>query len=269
MTSPLASSGRYLLILRRFWSASLAAELEYQANFVLELLAVGANLAGSVFTLALFYGQGHELGGWSWNAALVVLGLYTLLDGLTTTLLQPNLSTIVTHVRTGTLDFVLLKPIDSQFWLSTRTFSPWGLPGLFAGSVLVVAAAVRAGARPGALHLVAAALLLVASALILYSFWFVLAATSIWFVKVWNATEVLRSALVAGRFPVSAYPAGLRLFFTVVLPVAFLTTVPAEAILGRASLGWVLLSLAVAALSLLISRRFWIFALRFYTSASS
>jgi ABC-2 type transport system permease protein len=269
MARPAPELLRYLLTLRRFWATSLAAELEYQANFVLELLAVSANLAGSVFTLSLFYGHGHGLGGWSWDAALVVLGLYTLLDGLTTTLLQPNLSTIVTHVRTGTLDFVLLKPIDSQFWLSARTFSPWGLPGLAAGALLVVVAAMRAGARPDGLHLIAAALLLVASALILYSLWFVLAATSIWFVKVWNATEVLRSALVAGRYPVSAYPAGLRLFFTVVLPVAFLTTVPAEAILGRASLLAVCSSLLVAAVALLFSRWFWGFALRFYTSASS
>jgi ABC-2 type transport system permease protein len=111
--------------------------------------------------------------------------------------------------------------------------------------------------------------MLLAGALILYSLWFVLAATSIWFVKTWNATEVLRAALVAGRYPISAYPAGLRAFFTFVLPVAFLTTVPAEAILGRAAGGWLLASIAVAALCLLLSRRFWLFALRFYTSASS
>jgi len=97
----------------------------------------------------------------------------------------------------------------------------------------------------------------------------VLATTSIWFVKTWNVTEVLRAALSAGRYPISAYPPGLRTLFTVVLPVAFLTTVPAEALLGRASSHWLLLSLAVAAGSLLLSRWFWRFALRDYTSASS
>ena len=96
-----------------------------------------------------------------------------------------------------------------------------------------------------------------------------LAATSIWFVKTWNATEVLRAALTAGRFPLSAYPPGLRLLFTLVLPVAFLTTVPAEALLGRASLPWLAGSVLVAALSLALSRAFWQFALRHYTSASS
>jgi ABC-2 type transport system permease protein len=111
--------------------------------------------------------------------------------------------------------------------------------------------------------------LLVAGALILYSLWFFLAGLSIWFVKVWNATEVLRYTLVAGRYPISAYPPALRVVFTLVLPVAFLTTVPAEALLGRASTAWALGSLAAAAISLVGTRLFWQFALRHYTSASS
>lgn len=261
--------GRYLRSLGAFWSSSLAMELEYPLNALIELLSVLGNLAGSVVVLALFYGRGHGLGGWSWDEALVVLGIYTLLDGFTSTLLQPNLGAIVNHVRTGSLDFVLLKPIDSQFWLSARSFSPWGLPGVLAGLVLIVLAAGRAGATPSLLTLLGTTLLLLCSGLILYSLWFVLAATSIWFVKVWNATEVLRSTLVAGRFPVSAYPPALRTLFTLVLPVAFLTTVPAEAILGRATLPWVLASLGMAVLSLALSRGLWRHALRYYTSASS
>ncbi|MDM7935941.1 MAG: ABC-2 family transporter protein [Cyanobium sp. CZS 48M] len=261
--------GRYLRSLGAFWSSSLAMELEYPLNALIELLSVLGNLAGSVVVLALFYGRGHGLGGWSWDEALVVLGIYTLLDGFTSTLLQPNLGAIVNHVRTGSLDFVLLKPIDSQFWLSARSFSPWGLPGVLAGLALIGLATRWAGASPALPTLLGAGLLLLCSALILYSLWFVLAATSIWFVKVWNATEVLRSTLVAGRFPVSAYPPALRTLFTLVLPVAFLTTVPAEAILGRATPPWVLASLGMALLSLTLSRALWRHALRYYTSASS
>ena len=67
----------------------------------------------------------------------------------------------------------------------------------------------------------------------------------------------------------SAYPQGLRILFTLVLPVAFLTTVPAEALLGRASLPTMLSAVAVALLALAASRLFWTFALRHYTSASS
>ena len=260
---------RHLRSLGCFWSSSLASQTEYVFNFLIELLAMLANLLGSLFVLSLFYGDGRSLGGWSWEAALVVLGIYTLLDGLASSLLRPNLNAIVTQVQNGSLDFVLLKPIDSQFWLSTRSLSPLGLPEMATGLGLIIWAARRSGASLQPAGLVMAALMVIAAALILYSLWFMVAATSIWFVKIWNATEVLRSVLVAGRYPVSAYPWRLRWLFTVVVPVAFLTTVPAEAILGRASVSWQLLSLAVAALGLLASRLFWRFALRFYTSASS
>ncbi len=262
---------RYWRSLRCFWGTSLAAELEYPLNAALELVSVLGNLAGSLFVLQLLFAGGPQLGGWSWSGALVVLGLYTLLDGFTTCVLQPNLSRIVNHVQTGTLDYVLLKPIDSQFWLSARTVSPWGLPAIAAGLGLIgwaLAYGEGGVARSPAAALLALALLLAALA-ILYSLWFVLAAMSIWFVKVWNATEVLRYTLVAGRYPVSAYPPALRLVFTFVLPVAFLTTVPAEALLGRGSLLWAGGSLLAAVLCLAGSRLLWRYAQRFYTSASS
>mgnify|MGYP003326947583 FL=1 len=280
---PSARLPRLARILRRFWSTSLAAELEYQANALVELLAVLGNLAGSLFVLSLLYGHGRDLGGWSWDAALVVLGLYTLLDGFTSCLLQPNLSRIVGHVQNGTLDFVLLKPIDSQLHLSARQISPWGVPGVLAGLALsgwglielLPGDPATLWQRPQALtaHLLGplaiGLALLLAAAAILYSLWFVLAALSIWFVKIWNATEVLRSVLVAGRYPVSVYPPALRLLFTFVLPVAFLTTVPAEALIGRGAWPWAAGSLLVAFLALVGTRLFWHFALRHYTSASS
>lgn len=261
--------GRYLLTLRRFWGTALAGQLEYQLNVVLELLAAMANLAGSVFILSLFFGQGRALGGWSWQQALVVQGIYTLLDGVASTWLRPNLGAIVTHVREGTLDFVLLKPIDSQFWLSLRTLSPAGLSEIALGLGLISWALPRAGASFSSGGLAAALLVLLAALVTLYSLWFLLATTSIWFVKTWNATEVLRAALTAGRFPISAYPPGLRLLFTVVLPVAFLTTVPAEMLLGRGSAPLLGAALLVAGLGFGLSRAFWRFALGHYTSASS
>ena len=267
--APLRDLRRHLVSLRRFWGSSLASQLEYQFNAFIELLAMVGNLAGSLLVLWLFDRQGVPLGGWSWAGALVVLGAYTVLTGFTSCLLQPNLSRIVTHVQEGTLDFVLLKPIDSQFWLSLRTVSAAGVPEMVLGVVLMVGAALqeRGSLNPAAVLLMAA--MLMAAALTLYALWFVLATTSIWFVKTWNATEVLRAVLTAGRYPVAAFHPALRTLFTLVLPVAFLTTVPAEALLERATAPWIGGSVAVACGALAISRAFWQLALRFYTSASS
>ncbi len=258
---------RYLDVLRLLWSAALAAEMEYRVNFILATFTSLGNLSGSLFGLFLFYRTGYTFEGWSWEEALVVLGVFTLLQGFSSTFLAPNLNSIVKHVQNGTLDFVLLKPISSQFWLSSHTLSPWGLPDLLFGGVLIGYAGSRLGIVMSDYLLSAVPILF--GFMSLYSLWFMLGATSIWFVKIYNVTEVLRGLLEAGRYPMVAYPTAYRFFFTFVIPVAFLTTVPAEAMLGRGQLGW-LIGAGVLALGLLfVARVFWNFALRFYTSASS
>jgi ABC-2 type transport system permease protein len=259
---------RYAVTLGRFWFSAVAAEMEYRLNFVAAAITSGVGLIGSLFTLSLFFRvPGGELGGWTWEQALLVMGLFTLMQGVSAMLLGPNLNRLVGHVQAGTLDFVLLKPIDSQFWISLRTISPWGMPDLLAGlGVLGYAAwrlqlpwtAVLTGLLPG-----------VAAVAVLYSLWFILAATSIWFVKVGNVTHVLSSFLEAGRYPLSAYPLVLRVVFTLIVPVAFITTVPAQAMLGQASLRWLGAAAVLAVVLFAVARAFWRFALRHYTSASS
>lgn len=258
---------RYLGVLRLLWSAAIAAEMEYRVNFVLATLTSLGNLAGSLFGLFLFYRTGYTFAGWSWQEALVVLGIFTVLQGFSSTFLAPNLNSIVKLVQQGTLDFVLLKPISSQFWLSGHTISPWGIPDLVFGAILIFYAGGQLGITISDYLLSAIPLLFGLASL--YSLWFMLGATSIWFVKIYNVTEVLRGLLEAGRYPMVAYPTAYRFFFTFIVPVAFLTTVPAEAMLGRVQLGWVI-GAGILAIALLFgSRFFWRFALRFYTSASS
>jgi ABC-2 type transport system permease protein len=258
---------QYIRVLRLFWGAAIAAELEYRLNFLIAALTSLFSLTGSLFSLFLFYRTGYTFEDWSWEEALIVLGMFTLLQGFAATFLAPNLNQIVRQVQEGTLDFVLLKPISSQFWLSTRTVSPWGLPDLIFGAVLIGYAGGRLGLNASNYLLGVPPILL--GFLSLYSLWFMLGATSIWFVKIYNVTEVLRGLLEAGRFPMVAYPVAYRFFFTFVIPVAFLTTIPAEALLNQSEVEWVLGAAGLAIALLFASRQFWRFALRFYTSASS
>ena len=263
------SINKYIRVFFSFISTSIAKELEYKINFIIEIISVVGNLLGSLFVLSLFYSFGSDLGGWSWTNSVIVLGIYMILEGVTTTLLHPNLSRIVKHVQDGTLDYVLLKPVNSQFWLSFRIISPWGIPSLLSGITLIIWSLLRNNYELISLNIILVLLSFICSVLILYSLWFLLATTSIWFVKVWNANEVLRSILVAGRYPISAYPSALRFVFTFIIPITFLTTVPAKSILGNLSYKTSFYSFIIAFLMLFITNLFWRFALRFYTSASS
>lgn len=263
---------RYFQVLKLFWATAIAAEMEYRINFVLAAFSSFGSLLGSLFGLSLFYPQGADtrvdtFQGWSWPEALLVLGLFTLLQGISATFLVPNLNRIVRHVQEGTLDFILLKPISSQFWLSTYSISPWGLPDVTFGLLLIGYAGTRLGL--GITQYLSSIIPVALGVIILYSLWFMLGATSIWFVKIYNVTEVLRGLVEAGRYPIAAYPMAYRIFFTFIVPVTFLTTVPAEVMLQRTNGAWLLGSFALAGLLFFIANRFWRFALRFYTSASS
>ena len=258
---------RYLSLIKIFWKTAISAELEYRLNFIFAALSSLGGLAGSLFSLFLFYRKDYNFQGWKWQEALIVVGIFTFLEGFSSTFLASNLNRIVKHVQDGTLDFVLLKPINSQFWLSFHSFSLWGVPDMLFGLIIIFYAGNLLGVGIAA-YLIGTIPILF-GVIIIYSLWFILGSTSIWFTKIYNITEVLRGLLAAGRFPIGAYPPAYRFFFTFVVPVTFLTTVPAETLLGRGNPVWIAGGGFLAVMLLFLSSYFWRFALRFYTSASS
>jgi ABC-2 type transport system permease protein len=253
--------------LKRFWLTSLASEMEYRANFITASLYSLGQLGGTILTVNILYSKNYHFGDWTREESYLVVALFALLDGISSSALSPNLSRIVSHVQRGTMDFVLLKPLDTQLMLSTRNLTPWGFPNILLALGLIAYTGPRIPLDWYAYPLGAVSVIL--SILILYALWFIVATTTIWFTKIWNATEVLRSFIEAGKYPISAYQPAVGFFLTFILPVAFLTTVPAELMVNPAAPAYLLIEAAMAAGLLTVSRLFWKWAIRYYTSASS
>lgn len=259
----------YLLTLWRFWVASISAEAEYRANFVLSAISSLLAGGGALFTLYALMHTGYDLGGWSWAGGLLVIGAYTLIDGVQQVALAPNRGQLTEMVREGNLDFVLLKPIDPQFWLSARRVSLWGLPNMALGVIMIAVGLGNLDVAPTVGGVTTMAVLLGAAVVTLYAMGFMLATLCIWLVKMDNLTYTMTALMEAGRYPIQAYPTAYRVFFTAVIPVAFMTTVPAQAAIGEGSPAWIVGAFALATVTFLFSRWFFRFALRHYTSASS
>jgi ABC-2 type transport system permease protein len=260
--------GRYLKLIGIFAGASVAAKLEYRANFVVGIFESFFRAMAAVLGLSFLYGDGKGLGGWSQNEALVLVGIFTLIGGATSVGIFPNLRRIGESVRTGSMDFTLLKPLDSQFLVSTREIDIFQIPEMLIGSGFIAYGLIQLGLA-NALNIVLALALLIAALAIVYSICFMLSTIAFWFVRVENTLELFWGFYQASQFPITAYPGWVRIMFTFFIPVAFITTVPAEALLGRVSLTNVGFAVGFAVLLLGISRWFWRFGLRSYTSASS
>ena len=260
---------KYLQVYSYFNSSSFSIELEYKINFFIDFLSSILGLVGSIFLLSIFFSNTDVIGGWNFKQALIIQGIYTILNGVTNTWFNPNLKEIVKYIREGTLDYVLLKPIDSQFWVSFKRISPTGLIEILLGFFVIGYCLYLNNISFSVGSFTFLVITLICSISILYSLWFLISTTTIWFVKTWNATEVLRSFLYMGRFPMDSFSFSLRIFFSTVIPITFITTIPSEVLLGLSPAWKIILEILVSMTFIIFSRRFWKFALRFYTSASS
>jgi len=260
---------KYLKVYSKFLHTSIASELEYKTNIIIDLVTAIFSLIGSIFLLSIFFQNNGSIGSWKFEQALIIQGIYTILNGITNTWFNPNLTEIVKHIREGTLDFVLIKPIDSQFYISLKKINPSGLLEIMLGFFLLLYCIRINQINLNLSFLTLSLVTIICSISILYSLWFFISTTTIWFVKTWNATEVLRSFLYIGRFPLNSFSLYLRIFFSVFIPIAFITNIPSEVFLGITQLWEILLEVIIATIFLITSRKFWLFALKFYTSASS
>lgn len=260
---------RYLRLLGIQIRASLALGAQYRVEFLVSgALSVFWTLLGLVPLLVLFQGR-QQVAGWSYPETLVVMGWFALVKGVLEGAVNPSLTAVVDHIRKGTLDFILLKPADAQFMVSTARFEPWRIVDVLAGLVIMAFAFHRMGRAPGPGAVLLAAGVLVSATVILYSLWILVVSAAFFVVKVDNLSFLFLSLYDAARWPADVFPWMLRAVFTFVIPLAVLTTIPAQALLGRIGPAEVLATAAGAAAFSLLARMVWKRSIGRYTSASS
>jgi ABC-2 type transport system permease protein len=111
--------------------------------------------------------------------------------------------------------------------------------------------------------------MLLSGIIIVYALWLVMVSFAFWFVKIDNITELFFAFYEAGRYPVTVYRGAVRALLTFVVPIAFVTTFPASALLGRLDQATAITGFALAIGLFIVSNRFWDFAIKHYSSASS
>ncbi len=260
---------KYLKLLGIFWRFSILRELEYRVNFLTNAFMSVFWLFWGVISATIFFAHRDTVGGWTFEQVLVVLGLYTMFTGVMEAFFRPNITQMIEHVRNGTFDFVLVKPVDSQFYASFHSLTMWRLVDILAGAALIAYALRAMGLTPTGGQLLAFGLLLLVALILIYCIWLAMMTMSFWFVKIDNFAELFYAFYETGRFPISVYSGLLRALLTFVIPVAFITTFPAAALMGLLAPTELLLGVVLALTLLAFTKWLWRFAVRSYASASS
>jgi ABC-2 type transport system permease protein len=258
---------RYLRLLAIQFRASALLTMQYRLDFVLDGFMSIFWTAGALVPLIVLFRQRESVAGWTWPEALVVVSVFTFLKGVLDGGIQPALTNVVEHIRKGTLDFLLLKPVDAQFMVSTSRFELFKGSDMFGGIVLFVWAMHLLGRWPSFLGATLATMLLVGATVILYSIWILVVSLAFFVVRVDNLTYLFSSVYDAGRWPSSVFRGALAFVFTFVIPLAVMTTFPALALLDKLGPLRAVEGLGGAMVFAVVARAVWLRAIGHYTSA--
>jgi ABC-2 type transport system permease protein len=260
---------RYAEVLGVQLRTSVAAAMQYRANFLIEGAMSLTWLALALLPLLVLFDQRASVAGWDRPSAFVVMAYFMAVKAVMEGVISPSLVQLVERIRTGAFDYVLLKPIDAQFAISAARYEPWKIVDLLGALALAIYAFDARGYGPSASELALGLGLFVAGLLAMYSLWIACAAAAFWVVRLDNLTYLLGALFDTARWPVQVFRGAWRTIFTFVIPVAVMTTFPAMALLGRLDTRTTIGTVAGAAAMVVASRMLWRAAIRNYTSASS
>lgn len=258
---------RNLAVARSYFVASLKNALAYRLDFVVDAVTEAIWIGTTLVPLLVVFRGREQIAGWSFGEALMVSGFFTLMEAFVEGVIGPSLLQVTERIRNGTFDFVLLKPVDPQIIVSLSRVQVWKSTNAFAALAFFVVGFWQLGRVPAISHVLLSMLLLASGTIILYSFWIFGASLAFYVVRVDNITYLFTSIFDAARWPRTVFRGAIRAIFTFVVPILVITSLPAEALLGKIAPPSIALSLGLALLFGVVSRLVWTRSIARYTSA--
>jgi ABC-2 type transport system permease protein len=258
-----------LTMVRRLWRVQVMNELQYRGNVALQLvhsvIALGVALAAVQFVFA----RVNQVNGWTRTELLALVGVFTLVGGLMAMFIRPNLFMLVSDINRGTLDYVLVKPRDTQLLISVRAIDLWKGVDVLLGLGIIGWATTTMTNGPDLLDLLAFVLSTALGVVILYCCMYCLFATAFWFIRMDEAAALVDAVMQTGRWPMSLYPGWLRTCLTLLIPVAPGIGLPADALISRLTPLVLVGQFMFAVAYFVLCRWFLRVAIRHYSGASA
>ena len=179
----------YLKVLLTFARNSLIRDMTFRTNFIVQCVSATSWTLMNIGFYEIIFSHTGSIGastGWGKYEFYVFLATTWLVNSLVQAFFMPNAQEFSELIRTGNLDFALLKPIDTQFLISFNKVEWSSLSNFGVGLLLLIYGVMQLTTRPvspievNAITVVLYFFFVLCGVAILYSLMIALAATSIW-----------------------------------------------------------------------------------------
>lgn len=278
----MADHPSYFRVFLTFARNSLVRDMIFRANFLIETISSISWVLMNLGFYILIFEYTPMIGagtGWGKYPFFLFLSTGLLVNSLVHAFFMTNADEFSELIRTGKLDFVLLKPIDTQFAVSLERVEWSALGNVAFGLGLMAYSLFRVEYLPGVVQIVLYPLYVACGVAILYSLMIALAASSVWLGRNQTLYDFWFYITNFARYPMEIYRGRiglpLRRIFTFFIPVLIVINVPARLLVRplrpENPEDWLLPAFALLATAASVAGSRWVFnrALLSYRSASS
>jgi ABC-2 type transport system permease protein len=259
---------------------SIIRETMFQANFLIQIITRGFWFFAQIALFQIIYSRVPEINGWNEDQYFVFMATGMLVNGIVETFFMPNFANLSEQIRTGRLDFALLKPIDSQFLVSMERLNLAMLSQVLLSIILLITSLWNLGEPVSVVQVAVYMEFVMVGVAFFYAMMLVTACSSIWLGRNQGLYDFWFYITVFARYPRSIYDGRdeakteggemMQLAFSYVMPILLVITVPSRAILDTLDQPhWPVVAVIAAVAGLVISRLMFHWSLKFYRSASS
>jgi len=261
---------RYLTIYWALWRNSVVREMGFKTNFILWILVELLWFALQITFISVIYSHTDHIADWTkWQVVMLVAASH-FIQQVFTALFLTNCVEISEYIRKGSLDFMLLLPINTRFIVSLRKVDLGGFINAASALAVMTYCARRLGIHPSAAQIAGFLLLCGSGLLVHYSLLFLLSCVSFWTVRAQGIVWGYYNLFNISRLPDAAFHGFFKALFTYALPMLLVANVPAKLLLSKLGSPFeMMLLLGLSFVCFFASESLWRFSLRHYTSASS
>jgi ABC-2 type transport system permease protein len=260
---------RYLRLYGHFIRFSISRAMEFRIDFFFRVFMDLAYYGIQIAFYQVIFLQTPLLGGWDRDQTFIFMSGFLVVDAITMTVFSNNLWWFPVAVNRGDLDYYLVRPVSSLFFLSLRDFAA----NSFLNLVFAVGIFAWALAR-ASMPLTFGSVSLYAVMLILGAFLHFMVHLAIILPVFWlHSGSGLHGIFYSlGRFmerPDRIYTGWVRKVLVTALPFCLMASFPARIFLEGVQWDLLLHFLGVTAAMFLVILAVWHAGMKAYSSASS
>lgn len=260
---------KYLSLYKSMFAYSLNRELQYRVNFAVIVIGYILYLASNLALFGILYSWVDSVGGWNYAQVLVFLGTYHIIHGLWDFGTALNVERISEYIAQGSLDMILIRPVNSLFYVIFRNMNFAPLVNSILGIIIVAIGMTKAHVAVTFGH-VALYIIMVINGLIIFTMLqLILQLISFWVVRTNVVNDLFYQVIKFAEKPDAIYKGFLKRFLIFAIPMIVVVNFPSRILLGKANMGYVCWDFAVTIILLVIGIAGWRLSVKYYSSASS